>query len=244
MRQLTAFFLFISLSMGTAFAQSAYEFTTPPGWQRSDANGIVVLKPGGDTQNSMVVMLFPVISMAGGVDVLFNTYRTSLEQSLQLRPTQVTQPVRGQANGAENVMLAGIYATSNGPRTVVFFGRAENGAFGIGMFLSTNVDNISANIQQISVLFNSLHLSANAAQIAAANAGGEPQQPNPSSPANGAQQSSPPAQADQQQTQTNPAQMPTNPPQAQTGKPTLEELIEKNKKPTSGPNGLNHYSSW
>jgi hypothetical protein len=236
MRRLNAFFLFILLSAGTAFAQSAYEFTPPPGWQQSDANGIVVLKAGGNAQNSMVVMLFPVVPMKGGVDMLFDTYRTSLEQSLQLQPQQVTKTVRGQANGAENVMLAGIYATHNGPRTVVFFGRAENGAFGIGMFLSTNVDNISANIQQISVLFNSLHLSANAAQIAAANAGGtQQQQPDSSSTANGTQQTSPPTQTDQQQVQSNPPPLPNNSPQEQTSKPTLEELIQKN-------NGK--YGSW
>lgn len=216
MRRLNAFFLFMLLSIGNAFAQSAYEFTTPQGWQQTNADGIVVLKANDNTQHSMVVMLFPVVPMNGSIDTLFDAYRTSVEHNFQFQPTKVTEKVRGQANGAENVMLAGIYSTSNGPRTVVFFGRAENGAFGMGMFVTTNVDNIAANVQQLSVLFNTLHLSSNAAQIAAANA----------------QQVQPPSQTNQQQTQSSPPLMPENS-QEPASKPTLEELIQKN-----------NYGSW
>jgi hypothetical protein len=166
MNKLAAFLAILWLSTGIASAQSGYVFSTPPGWQQAATNGAVVLAPTNNPSQTAIVLL-PVQPLTNDFNGQFNLWQTMLEQTFKLSQIQVTQPARTQSNGADYIMAAGKYSSGNGQRTLVFFARAENGVFGMGVFM-TAPENVNVQ-QEVGSFMSTLGFSADAAQIATNN---------------------------------------------------------------------------
>lgn len=166
MNRLAAFFAIMWLSVGSVLAQGGYEFVAPPGWQQVEANGGVVLAPApANNPAQTAIVLLPVQRLTSDMEGQFNALRTAMEQMLKLRSVQMTPPTRNSGAGVEHILIAGIYASDGGSRTVVFFARGENGVFGMGAFM-TAASNTNS-IQEASGFLSSLRFSADAPQIAA-----------------------------------------------------------------------------
>jgi hypothetical protein len=159
-----------------AFAQEpAYQFTVPPAWMQSSSNGSSVFLPANDPNAGVTMVLLPVQPLAGSLESQAQTLLKGLETSMALSNPRLLPAQRGKADAGEFVILAGTFTANTGANMqLMLFARGEKGALGALLFIALNEDGLKRYGGDAAVLFNNMHVTDQAAKLAAGTPGNPP----------------------------------------------------------------------
>lgn len=170
MRICAALVLLAADVVGTpVMAQSAaYSVTPPAGWLSTAQDGATLFAPPGAAPGSAYILLLPVQPQTPDFTAQFNANRQRLETSLGLILVRAYPLRHGNGAAGEFAAWFGTYRTPQGERHLSYMARADRGAYGAMLFLSTSDSSYQRHADKATQMFNGLRLTPEAARLAAA----------------------------------------------------------------------------
>ena len=113
---------------------TAYQFTSPTGWLRTDQNGTIMLKPSGEPPDSVLLALLPIVPRRPDFDRQFAELVVGLESGGALRNRRDVQTQRLGSGAIRQLVYFATYSSDRGDRYLAIMARAEGTSVGVVMF--------------------------------------------------------------------------------------------------------------
>lgn len=141
-----------------------YGYTPPPGWAQAEANGVTVFT---SPDQGALMLLNPPIPLGPDFEAQAAAARASIEAGMGLRDGQQASPQRGSAQGGKYVMYSGSYTSDAGPRYLMLYAVAQQGAFGLTVFVATSHPAFQQRAPEAATLFNALRIQSGSGPVVA-----------------------------------------------------------------------------
>ncbi len=139
--------------------QSAYRYSLPAGWSRTQDDSGETLVPSTEPAGTVQAILLAPKPLAADFNVQFDAERSALEAQWGLSAPLPTPPQRGRTADGPYAAHFASYASEGGPRYMSFLAIGRAGKFSMLVFVAASDEAFNRTAPQVTQFWQGLQLA-------------------------------------------------------------------------------------